>query len=73
MDHQEGAGRIMAGKLPDIRDKGRCSRCPKSTRIPVDESKPKERLYLFCTKYQDFCLAVAWNCIEPSYLERKAK
>lgn len=63
----------MAGKSPNPDDKGRCSRCPVSKRIPVDEAEPKRRRYLFCTQYQGWCKEVAWNCDAPSYLNNVAK
>ena len=66
----------MAGKLPDKKDKGRCSRCPYSLmeiEIKPDKWKgvPKNtkrilgrRQHLWCCKYENDCCRVAWNCME---------
>lgn len=62
----------MSSKLPNPRDKGRCSRCclmyfglpPRRS-----EGSPAGNV---CFKYGDYCARVAWNCQEPSDGLRKS-
>lgn len=66
----------MAGKLPNPKDKGRCSRCNLSALLVEispgvweESSKMTKRVkhrrqHLYCTKYKKACYSVAWNCTE---------
>lgn len=49
----------MAGKLPNPRDKGRCTRCPHSVKKAYENKNGEERKHLECKKYGDWCQRVA--------------
>ena len=67
---------LMAGKLPSEKDKGRCLRCPYSClriekapdfwiQVPKNTKRIRgRRQFLYCSKYNNVCCRVAWNCTE---------
>lgn len=52
----------MAGKLPRADDRGRCSRCRLSVKVPHKGTNGESRFHWECSKYGDWCKRVAWNC-----------
>lgn len=53
---------IMAGKLPNPKDKGRCARCSLSVRYKQERREGPPKTHLWCTRYNNYCQYVAWNC-----------
>lgn len=52
----------MSGKMPNDRDKGRCSRCALSYYGKSPNRPDDYPLGNICLKYKDYCARVAWNC-----------